>query len=324
MVSERPSGRAKPPRDKNSYAQYLQIATLLSAQQLQTQSDDELLFIIIHQTHELWFKLAIHELECATKALMRDNADDGDCILSYKRLDRVREVQHLLIASWNVLTTLTPDEFHVFRETVGRDNASGFQSVQYRKLEFKLGLKRPVVGFERVVAGQPKIKHVRVLNNAETAEQRTDLENALRDPSIYDAVTHFMARRFAFPIDERTTRNDYSRQYQKSKRVFEAWLNVYQDRRGHPELYQLGEKLVDLEDAFRKWRFVHLATVARVIGSNSGTGGSSGLHYLKMMANQLIDSPMYPELWDVRIAMFSRGKRFDLANAGYAASGSGA
>src|ERR1700730_11864130 len=117
MVTDRRSGPAKPPRDKNSYAQYLQLATLLSAQRLQTQSDDELLFIIIHQTHELWFKLAIHELECATKALMRDNADDGDCILSYKRLDRVREVQHLLIASWNVLTTLTPDEFHVFRET---------------------------------------------------------------------------------------------------------------------------------------------------------------------------------------------------------------
>ena len=319
MPVDRHRGPPKPPRQKNSYAQYLQIATLLSAQQLQTGSDDELLFIIIHQTHELWFKLAIHELDCAIKALMRDNADDGDCILSYKRLDRVREVQHLLIASWSVLTTLTPDEFYMFRETVGRDNASGFQSVQYRKLEFKLGLKRPVVNFERMVAGQPKIKRVRVLDNAATGDEQADLARALRDPSIYDAVTWFMARRFAFSPSELARGSDYSRQYQKNRRVFEAWMNVYQDRRAHPELYQLGEKLVDLEDAFRKWRFVHLATVARVIGSNSGTGGSSGLQYLKMMANQLIDSPMYPELWDVRTAMFSRGMRFDLAKAGYAA-----
>src|SRR5437773_3012998 len=125
---------------KNTYASYLQLKKLLSAQVARTSSDDELLFIIMHQSHELWFKLAIHELACATRGLMEGGAA-GDCLMAFKRLSRVSEIQHLLIRSWDVLTTLTPDEFFLFRETVGKDGASGFQSVQYRVFEFHLGLK---------------------------------------------------------------------------------------------------------------------------------------------------------------------------------------
>src|SRR6266566_3784530 len=132
----------------NTYASYLGLQRLLSAQTLQTSSDDELLFIIIHQQHELWFKLAIHELDCAIQSLMKEDAYEGDCIIAFKRLSRVSAIQHILISSWDVLATLTPDEFFLFRETVGKDGASGFQSVQYRVLEFKLGLKYRSVEFE--------------------------------------------------------------------------------------------------------------------------------------------------------------------------------
>src|SRR6266404_2338421 len=125
----------------NTYASYLGLQRLLSAQTLQTSSDDELLFIIIHQQHELWFKLMIHELDCAINSLLKEQAHEGDCIIAFKRLSRVSAIQHILISSWDVLATLTPDEFFLFRETVGRDGASGFQSIQYRVLEYKLGLK---------------------------------------------------------------------------------------------------------------------------------------------------------------------------------------
>src|SRR5215470_10508694 len=126
--------------EKNSYAKYLRLDKLLSAQVTRTSSEDELLFIIMHQSHELWFKLAIHELACATSALIDGDAA-GDCLIAFKRLSRVSEIQRLLIESWDVLTTLTPDEFFLFRETVGRDGASGFQSTQYRVFEYRLGLK---------------------------------------------------------------------------------------------------------------------------------------------------------------------------------------
>src|SRR5258708_29795882 len=134
------TGQAADAAGKNTYAGYLQLKKLLSAQIARTRSDDELLFIIMHQSHELWFKLAIHELACATRALIEGDAG-SDCLMAFKRLSRVSEIQRLLIRSWDVLTTLTPDEFFLFRETVGRDGASVFQSVQYRVFEFRLGLK---------------------------------------------------------------------------------------------------------------------------------------------------------------------------------------
>jgi tryptophan 2,3-dioxygenase len=295
----------------NTYASYLGLERLLSSQTLQTSSDDELLFIIIHQQHELWFKLAIHELDCATQSLMKDQAQEADCIIAFKRLSRVNAIQHLLISSWDVLGTLTPDEFFLFRETVGRDGASGFQSTQYRVLEFKLGLKYRSIAFE-LPTGQTKT--IDVLKNAETAEEKKALRAALAAPGIYDAVISYIRRTLpAFGIEDRRA-GDYSLSHEKSAAVFSAWAHVYRNRMSTPGLYQLGEKLIDLEDALRKWRFTHLATVSRVIGSNAGTGGSSGLRYLKQAANQLFENPMYPELWDVRNEMFSRP---ELAAAGY-------
>jgi tryptophan 2,3-dioxygenase len=299
---------------KNTYTSYLGLRQLLSAQKLQTSSDDELLFIIIHQQHELWFKLAIHELDCAVKSLMKRDADEADCIIAFKRLSRVSAIQHILIASWDVLATLTPDEFFLFRETVGRDGASGFQSIQYRILEFKLGLKYRTIAFE-LPSGQ--VQTVDVLQNAQTEEDQAALCAALAAPGIYDAVIAYMAKSLPMFAIADPQSGDYSHKHQKNAAVFKAWSYVYRNRMSVPELYQLGEKLIDLEDAFRKWRFAHLATVSRVIGSNAGTGGSSGLRYLKQAANQLLENPMYPELWDVRSEMFSRPKEFDLAAAGY-------
>jgi tryptophan 2,3-dioxygenase len=299
---------------RNTYASYLGLQRLLSAQSQRTHSDDELLFIIIHQQHELWFKLAIHELDCAIITLMREGAHDADCIIAFKRLSRVSAIQHILISSWDVLATLTPDEFFLFRETVGRDGASGFQSIQYRVLEYKLGLKYRHVDFE-LPSGETQTFDV--FANAQTEKEKEALNSALAAPGIYDAVISYMTRTLPmFRISDPRS-GDYSVKHQKNAAVFKAWSHVYRNRMSAPELYQLGEKLVDLEDAFRKWRFAHLATVSRVIGSNTGTGGSSGLKYLQRMANQLIESPMYPELWDVRSEMFSRPQEFDLAAAGY-------
>ena len=283
---------------KNTYAGYLQLDKLLSAQVARTGSQDELLFIVMHQSHELWFKLAIHELEHATKALMQ-GVSGKDCLMAYKRLSRVREIQNLLIHSWEVLTTLTPDEFFLFRETVGRDGASGFQSVQYRVLEYRLGLKYRALTMQ--TPGGPI--SMSVLDAADTPADREALEAALAAPSIYDATIDFMARTSFAGIEPR---RDYTTRLQRSDAVLAAWRQVYEDRHEAPELYQLGEKLVDLEDAFRRWRFAHLATVSRVIGITPGTGGSSGLQYLQAAANQLIETPLYPELWEVRNAMFSR------------------
>jgi tryptophan 2,3-dioxygenase len=304
---------------KNTYAGYLQLQKILSAQSQRTGSDDELLFIIIHQQHELWFKLAVHELDCAIRSLMKEGAHEGDCIMAFKRLSRVSAVQHILISSWDVLATLTPDEFILFRETVGRDGASGFQSVQYRVLEFKLGLKYRAIRFE-LPSGETR--DFDLFDNAEREKDREALRSALHSPGIYDAVIAFMAKELPMFGIEDPRAGDYSRKRQKNAAVFKAWSFIYRNRSSAPELYQIGEKLIDLEDAFRKWRFAHLATVSRVIGSNVGTGGSSGLRYLKQVANQSFEDPMYPELWDVRSEMFSRPREFDLAAAGYNSSGS--
>ena len=300
----------------HTYASYLEIDKLLSAQRSMTDSDDELLFIVIHQAHELWFKLAIHELSCAIDALQRERPSNSDCIIAFKRLSRVSEIQRVLIASWGVLTTLTPDEFHVFRLTVGQNGASGFQSIQYRVLEFKLGLKYRTVRFEKPVDVGFQTVEVGVFSNARTDEDRQALESALSQPSIYDAVIYYISKHLPMFGIREALPAEYGEPYRKKLAVFNAWRYVYQNRENEPELYQLGEKLVDLEDAFRRWRFAHVATVSRVIGNSTGTGGSTGLRYLRQAANKLFDDPIYPELWDVRNAMFSPTE-FDLASAGY-------
>ena len=301
---------------EHTYASYLEIDKLLSSQRSMTQSDDELLFIVIHQAHELWFKLAIHELSCAIAALQRERPSNSDCVIAFKRLSRVSEIQRVLIASWGVLTTLTPDEFHVFRLTVGQNGASGFQSIQYRVLEFKLGLKYHTVRFEKPVDGGLQTVEFDVFSNARGGEDRQALDDALNRPSIYDAVIHYMSKRLPMFGIRESTATEYTKPYRKKLPVFNAWRYVYQNRENEPELYQLGEKLVDLEDAFRRWRFAHVATVSRVIGNSTGTGGSTGLRYLRQAADKLFDDPIYPELWDVRNAMFSPTE-FDLESAGY-------
>jgi tryptophan 2,3-dioxygenase len=300
----------------HTYSSYLEIDKLLSSQRLMTDSDDELLFIVIHQAHELWFKLAIHELGCAIAALHRDRPSNSDCIIAFKRLSRVSEIQRVLIASWGVLTTLTPDEFHVFRLTVGQNGASGFQSIQYRILEFRLGLKYRTVQFEHPTDGGYQSVQFEVSANARTDQDKQALEVALNGPSIYDAVIYYISKHLPMFDIEEPLAAEYAAPYRKKLPVFNAWRYVYQNRENEPELYQLGEKLVDLEDAFRRWRFAHLVTVSRVIGNSTGTGGSTGLRYLRQAANKLLDDPMYPELWDVRNAMFSPTE-FDLRNAGY-------
>jgi tryptophan 2,3-dioxygenase len=300
----------------HTYASYLEIDKLLSAQRSMTDSDDELLFIVIHQSHELWFKLAIHELSCAIDALQRERPSNGDCIIAFKRLSRVSEIQRVLIASWGVLTMLTPDEFHVFRLTVGQNGASGFQSTQYRVLEFKLGLKYRTVHFEKPVDGGYQPVEIDVFANAGTENDRQALEDALTRPSIYDAVNYFISKHLPMFDIQETMSGSYAAPYRKKLPVFNAWRYVYENRENEPELYQLGEKLVDLEDAFRRWRFAHAATVSRVIGNSSGTGGSTGIRYLRHAADTLFDNPIYPELWDVRNAMFSPTE-FDLGSAGY-------
>src|SRR5712691_2451681 len=199
--------RAAGAAEKNSYAKYLQLEKLLSAQVTRTSSQDELLFIIMHQSHELWFKLAIHELACATRALMHGTSGT-DCLMAFKRLSRVSESQHLLIRSWDVLTTLTPDEFFLFRETVGRDGASGFQSVQYRVFEFRLGLKYRSIAMQ-IPGGERMIS---VLDHAETPQDRAMVEAALMAPSIYDATIDYLSRTRFGGI---ARRRDFSSQYQR-------------------------------------------------------------------------------------------------------------
>src|SRR5438128_2368408 len=205
--------------EKNTYAGYLQLKKLLSAQVARTRSDDELLFIIMHQSHELWFKLAIHELACATTALTQGNSG-SDCLMAFKRLSRVSEIQRLLIRSWDVLTTLTPDEFFLFRETVGRDGASGFQSVQYRIFEFRLGLK-----YRSIVMQTPDgERNLAVAEQAETPLDRAAIAAALEAPSICDAAVDYMAR---LPFSGIERRSDYTERYRRSGAVFEAWRHVY-------------------------------------------------------------------------------------------------
>ena len=181
-----------------------------------------------------------------------------------------------------------------------------------------MGLKYRTVHFEKPVDGAYQAVEFDIFANARTDDDKRVLENALNRPSIYDAVNYFISKHLPMFGVHNTMTDNYSEPYRKKLPVFNAWRYVYQNRENEPELYQLGEKLVDLEDAFRRWRFAHVATVSRVIGNSTGTGGSTGLRYLRQAANKLFDDPIYPELWDVRNAMFSPTE-FDLESAGYQA-----
>jgi tryptophan 2,3-dioxygenase len=255
-----------------TYGDYLQLDRLLSAQQPRSADPNEMLFIVQHQASELWMKLAIHELRGA-----RDRVRDGDLPPAFKMLARVARVMAQLNQSWDVLSTLTPAEYSAFRSTLG--NASGFQSYQYRIVEFLLGNKNAVL----------------MEPHRHRADLMAPLEEAFRAPSLYDEAIRVLARR-GFAIDASQVERDWREPRPFDDSVCRAWVSVYRDTAAHWDLYELAEKLVDLEDAFRQWRFRHATTVERVIGLKRGTGGTSGVDYLR----RVVQVELFPELWRAR------------------------
>ncbi len=258
--------------DAMAYGDYLQLGKILSAQTPLTESPDELLFVIIHQATELWIKLMVSEVTNASQAVR-----DDDLLVAYKMLARVSRVQAQIIQSWDILTTLTPADYLRFRDSLGA--ASGFQSWQNRQLEFALGDK----------------KAANLAPFAHDADLTARLEAALRQPSIYDETLRLLARQ-GFELAPRCIERDFRRPYVADQTVQAAWLVIYRDTERWWELYQLAEKLVDLEDWYRQWRFRHLTTVERIIGMRPGTGGSAGVGYLR----KALDRRFFPELWALR------------------------
>ncbi|MTW87862.1 tryptophan 2,3-dioxygenase [Virgibacillus dakarensis] len=259
-------------KEKMTYGDYLQLDTLLSSQKRLSDHHDEMLFIIIHHVSELWLKLIIHETKAAIKAIERD-----DLQASFKMLARVSKIQTQIIQAWDVLSTLTPAEYMEFRDTLG--NASGFQSYQYRLVEFVLGYKTPYI--LKIYQKDPEVHAI--------------LQKAYNAPGLYDVAIQALSRH-GFAINNAILHRDFSKTYQRDNSVESAWLDVYKDVEAHWDLYQLAEKLVDVEDAFQQWRFRHMKTVERIIGHKKGTGGSSGVGYLK----KVLDHYFFPELWAIR------------------------
>lgn len=261
--------------EKMTYGDYLQLDTLLSSQKRLSGHHDEMLFIVIHHVSELWLKLTIHEIQGAINAIQQ-----GDLQASFKMLARVSNIQNQMIQAWDVLSTLTPAEYMEFRGKLG--NASGFQSYQYRLVEFVLGYKTPFI--LKIYEKDPEIHAM--------------LEKAYLSPGLYDVAIETLAG-VGFPINEAILNRDFSKTYEKDASVEQAWLTIYKNVDKYWELYQLAEKLVDIEDSFQQWRFKHMKTVERIIGHKTGTGGSSGVGYLK----KVLDHYLFPELWDIRTKM---------------------
>ena len=240
-----------------TYAQYLGLDELLSAQRPLSGLHDEMLFIVIHQTMELWMKEMLHEVDYAIRLIGEDSFAPA-----YKALARVGRIQSVMTLSWDVLSTLTPVDYLAFRDVLG--TSSGFQSAQFRELEFRLGLKDPVFLSQHAAGGADRHK----------------LERALEQPSLRDAAAAALERA-GFEISDGTG---------------PAWLDVYRRADDLFELYQLAEKLVDLDDALAMWRHKHVLTVERIIGNKRGTGGSAGASYLR----STLDKRLFPELWSLR------------------------
>ena len=258
--------------DDMSYGDYLKLDQVLSAQQPLSKEHDEMLFIVIHQSSELWLKLAGHELSKAVECLRED--DFGP---AFKVIARVKQIFIQLTQSWNILSTLTPVDYLKFRDDLGR--SSGFQSHGYRKLEFLLGNKND---------DMLKI-------HQQNSHAYQELELLLNSPSLYDEVIIALVKA-GFSIDESVLNRDVTKAYQSNESVVKAWLSVYQQPDKYFELYELAEKLVDIEDSFQQWRFKHMYTVQRIIGYKKGTGGSSGVGFLK----KALDVSFFPELFEVR------------------------
>ena len=258
--------------DAMRYGDYLALDTILDAQHPRSSDPNELLFIVQHQTSELWMKLALHELRAARASIAA-----SDLPPAFKMLARVSRIMEQLVHAWDVLGTMTPSEYSAIRPHLG--TSSGFQSWQYREIEFLLGNKNGAM--LRPHDDRPELK------------QR--LEAAFAAPSLYDEAIRLLARR-GFAIDRGVLERDVTQRHESDLTVEATWLAVYRAPRDHWELYELAEELVDLEDAFRLWRFRHVSTVERIIGFKPGTGGTSGVAYLRRM----LDVVLFPELWKVR------------------------
>ncbi len=255
-----------------SYGDYLDLETLLSAQKPRSGEHDEMLFIVIHHVAELWMKLCIHEITAAMEQVRI-----GELGPVSKMLSRVTKIQAQLLQAWEVLSTMTPADYSSFRDTLGQ--SSGFQSYQYRAMEFTLGNKN--ASMVEAHRGHP--------------ERYQRLEEILNAPSFYDLTLQLLAKRgFELPGD--VVERDWSQPYSANPAVEAAWLTVYSDTEKYWDLYELAEKLVDLEYHFQLWRFAHLKTVERTIGFKRGTGGTAGVNYLV----KALDLSFFPELWSVR------------------------
>ena len=257
---------------QHTYGEYLKLDLLLAAQQPISQQHDEVAFIIIHHVQELWLKLVAHEIEAAILSIR------ADCLSpAFKSLARVTRIQEQLIAAWDVLSTMTPADYLAFRSALGP--ASGFQSYQYRLVEFRLGAKDANM----------------VLPHRYDTLTHGKLMAALNEPSLYDEALRLLARR-GHPVPKEVLDRDFSQPYLSNPGVRDIWLSIYRELKQHFDLYELAEELVDVEDWFQQWRFRHMKTVERIIGFKSGTGGSSGVRYLK----SALERSFFPELWEVR------------------------
>ena len=258
-----------------SYGDYLHLDAVLNAQHPRSPDHNEMLFIVQHQTSELWMKLMLHELRAAMAAVGSDQLGSA-----FKMLARVSRIMEQLVHAWDVLATMTPPEYSAIRPYLA--NSSGFQSWQYRCIEFSLGNKNAAM----------------LSPHQHRADLLAQVQAAHAAPSLYDEALRLLSRRgIAVPASH--TERDWTQPYAASEAVEAAWLEVYRDPSRHWDLYQLGEELTDLEDAFRLWRFRHVTTVERVIGFKRGTGGTSGVGYLRKM----LDVVLFPEIWTLRTVL---------------------
>lgn len=258
-----------------AYGDYLRLDAVLGAQAPFSDAPDEMLFIIQHQTSELWLKLALHELRAARAGIAADDLEPA-----FKRLARIARIFEQLNGAWDVLRTMTPSDYTTFRAALGQ--SSGFQSHQYRMVEFILGNRNPAM----------------IRPHAHRDDLRDALERELRRPSLYDEVLRLATRR-GHAVPGAVLGRDVTAPHREDAGVVEMWRAVYADTGAHWTLYALAEKLVDLEDYFRRWRFNHVTTVERVIGVKRGTGGTSGVAYLKRM----LEVELFPDLWRVRTVL---------------------
>ena len=259
-------------KEDMSYGDYLHLDQVLTAQHPLSPDHNEMLFIVQHQTSELWMKLMLHELRAAVAAIASDELGTA-----FKMLARVSRIMEQLVHAWDVLATMTPPEYSAIRPYLSA--SSGFQSFQYRCIEFTMGNKNAAM----------------LKPHAHRPDLLAQVEAAYRAPSLYDESLRLLARR-GVPVPASHLERDWTQPYVESDAVRDAWLEVYRDPQRHWDLYQLGEELTDLEDAFRLWRFRHVTTVQRIIGFKRGTGGTGGVSYLRKM----LDTELFPEVWSLR------------------------